>query len=1209
MKSNRLSNKFPLRYFLYFSLLIIIIVFLGFSLHLKIKTNVEEDEHNHIETIAHLKANQVKGWITEKISDANYILNNPFKNELVNYLSKRTGKAVIVQWLRSVVDWGSYERALLLDNNLEIILSDEEEEIVFAPCEAEQVKEAASKNKIILSDLHYSEYGEKAHMTLSIPLHDLRKGRDSFIGILNLRINPYKDLYPLIQSWPSPSISGETLLLRRENDEILYLNELRFMKGTALQLRQPIGKSDQVCSMAAKGIEQQVKGVDYRNIPVLAAIKKIEGKSWYLVAKIDLEEIEAPLRFQLLILWVIVGLMVIISASVIAFLWRHQRAQFYKELYQNEIERKAELKHYDYMIKYAYDIIFLINEDGEIIEANERACSAYGYSMNEFYNLHINDLKPNSGRISSEDAELKIENPGGVLYETQHCRKDGTIFDVEVSGHYFYIENKKFFQAIIRDISQRKLNDEKIRKSELKYRQLFENINNGFALHEMIYDQNGRAIDYLFLEINPAFEKLTGLNADSLIGKKVKEIIPVVEDYWIDNYAKVVETGEPVSFQNYSEAINKYFDVWAFSPEKGKFAVIFNDATDRKKMETDREITIKLLRLISGPNSMHELMKSAAQLLRDWSGCQAIGIRMQSGNDYPYFETLGFPENFVLAESSLCITDVNGQILRDELGNPILECMCGNILRSRFNPDLPFFTPHGSFWTNSTSELLASTSEEDRQARTRNRCNGEGYESVALIPLRVGDETFGLLQFNDPNKNKFTIEKIEFYERLADNLAIGLAQKRGVSALKESEEAARALMNATRDAAFMMDKVGTALAMNDEAAKRLGAAKEEALGYNIYDFLPAEVAGKRKEKVDQVFATGKPVQFTDVRNGRIIDNSIYPVFDSGGKVGRVAAFGRNITEMKKAEEKIQKQKETFQNIIDNSHTQLVYLDNEFNFVFVNDAYAANCKMTKEELIGKNHFYCFPSEENENIFKQVRDTGQAISYTDKPFTFPDQPERGVTYWDWTLTPVRDNTGIVKGLVFSLIETTERKKAEMRLKESENRFHSMFEKHGAVMLLINPADGKIIDANTAALEFYGYSKETINTLCITDINVLPPEIIEQKWLEAKNEKNDYFVFPHRLADGQIRKVEVHSSPILISNKTILFSIIHDITERESAKEELHRQLNELKRWHKLTSEREFRIIELKQQINKILEEQGRSPIYMSVVKKSNKDSSDH
>src|SRR5208337_1542690 len=105
------------------------------------------------------------------------------------------------------------------------------------------------------------------------------------------------------------------------------------------------------------------------------------------------------------------------------------------------------------------------------------------------------------------------------------------------------------------------------------------------------------------------------------------------------------------------------------------------------------------------------------------------------GEDFPYSEARGFPEEFIRLENSLCTKDVMGNIIRDSLGSPVIECMCGNVILGRVDPSKPFFSPGGSFWANSTTQLLATTSDEDRQTRTRNRCNGEGYESVALIPL------------------------------------------------------------------------------------------------------------------------------------------------------------------------------------------------------------------------------------------------------------------------------------------------------------------------------------------------------------------------------------------------------------------------------------------------------------------------------------------
>jgi PAS domain S-box-containing protein len=131
---------------------------------------------------------------------------------------------------------------------------------------------------------------------------------------------------------------------------------------------------------------------------------------------------------------------------------------------------------------------------------------------------------------------------------------------------------------------------------------------------------------------------------------------------------------------------------------------------------------------------------------------------------------------------------------------------------------------------------------------------------------------------------------------------------------------------------------------------------------------------------------------------------------------------------------LEQEKNLLQTIMNSAgRSNLVYLDRDFNFIRVNIAYAMTCGYTPEGMVGKNHFALYPHEENEAIFRRVRDTGVPEEYHDKPFEFPDQPERGVTYWDWTLTPVKDERGQVQGLVFSLTETTERKKAQEKLQQ--------------------------------------------------------------------------------------------------------------------------------------------------------------------------------
>jgi PAS domain S-box-containing protein len=279
---------------------------------------------------------------------------------------------------------------------------------------------------------------------------------------------------------------------------------------------------------------------------------------------------------------------------------------------------------------------------------------------------------------------------------------------------------------------------EALRASEERYRSLFSGMAEGFALHEIICNEKGEPCDYRFIDVNPAFERLTGLKRADIAGKTVLEVLPDIEPHWLKTYGEVALTGKPANFENYSAELGKHYEVFAYSPAPRQFAVIFRDITEQRLARQEREITIEFLRIVNGSTGTSALIKAAITFFQQRSGCQAVGVRLRQGDDYPYFEARGFSPEFVEAESSLCARDGNGALILNSAGYPIMECMCGNVIQKRFDPAKPFFTARGSFWTNSTTALLVGTSEADRQSRTRNRCNGEGYESVALIALHVG---------------------------------------------------------------------------------------------------------------------------------------------------------------------------------------------------------------------------------------------------------------------------------------------------------------------------------------------------------------------------------------------------------------------------------------------------------------------------------------
>jgi PAS domain S-box-containing protein len=200
---------------------------------------------------------------------------------------------------------------------------------------------------------------------------------------------------------------------------------------------------------------------------------------------------------------------------------------------------------------------------------------------------------------------------------------------------------------------------------------------------------------------------------------------------------------------------------------------------------TPKNVSAQILELLNQSIDEVDVVRDILLLIKGFTGIEAVGLRFQEGDDYPYYESNGFPEDFIQKENSLCVRDRAGRAMIDTDGDPILECMCGNIIRARTDSSLPFFTPNGSFWSNGTTELLASTTEEDRQARTRNYCNAVGYESVALIPLRSHQGNIGLLQLNDHRTKAFTPALITVLERIGENIGIALSRKRAEEELQQ----------------------------------------------------------------------------------------------------------------------------------------------------------------------------------------------------------------------------------------------------------------------------------------------------------------------------------------------------------------------------------------------------------------------------------------
>lgn len=269
-------------------------------------------------------------------------------------------------------------------------------------------------------------------------------------------------------------------------------------------------------------------------------------------------------------------------------------------------KEETQAANYRSILQTSMEGFWQVDARGRIVETNETYCRMSGYAREELLQMNINDL---DAVESQEDTQRHIQTvleKGADLFESIHRRKDGALYAVEINVRKLDRENIAVF---LRDVSARKQTEAALRDSENRYRALFDQMLDAFALHEIICDESGRPVDYRFLAVNSAFEEMTGLKAQDILGKTAREILPNLEDFWFERYGQVALSGNPDEFEEFSTSLNRYYEVRAFRTAPMQFAVIFHDVSERKYTEN---ITMAHMRIveIATARSLDDLLQT-----------------------------------------------------------------------------------------------------------------------------------------------------------------------------------------------------------------------------------------------------------------------------------------------------------------------------------------------------------------------------------------------------------------------------------------------------------------------------------------------------------------------------------------------------------------------------------------------------------------------
>ncbi|HTY09570.1 MAG TPA: PAS domain S-box protein [Bacteroidota bacterium] len=429
--------------------------------------SIKQEKKKELATIVDLKVQQIEEWRKERAADAltisrNRIISRAF-DQWLKSPSPRPVNEGLASWLTTRIESQPYDMASLLDTAGNVLLSAGRKSAEIGFNAHRDLSSAFRTRNIVFGDFEKEAPDVSIYLDIIAPLL-IERGKDTVsVGAVLLQLKPLDFFFPSLNSFPSNYKTCETLLFRKERDSVSFINETKDHKHAPLSLCFPLTQSQLPAVEFINTGREVVEGIDYNGIPVLAAARNIPGTPWGIVIEESTDEVYAPIRELKSAMELNAGLFIATVGSIIGLFWRQGRLTYYKRELALELERKALAEHYDYATRYANDIIIMADEAGNIIDINERGIHAYGYSRNEMRRLTIADIREMSNMTPVADAPEKLGDEKGLLFETRHRRKDGAMFPVEVSARTMKIGDRIFFQSIVRDITERKQAEQKLR--------------------------------------------------------------------------------------------------------------------------------------------------------------------------------------------------------------------------------------------------------------------------------------------------------------------------------------------------------------------------------------------------------------------------------------------------------------------------------------------------------------------------------------------------------------------------------------------------------------------------------------------------------------------------------------------------------------------------------------------------------------------------
>lgn len=461
-----------------FGLIALVLLLSGVWFYRQQAQSIRKDKFDDLKSIADLKINQIVQWRQERINDISVNSGDPFFRSAIQEWLKAPQDVVLknrIQGkLRLIMDQYNYQNMMLVTPDGQVLISLDPNLVILETEYQRLLAQSVASGPPVFGDFFRNLLANRIYLDLAAPILN----EDGFpVAVLILRVDPDRYLYPLIQSWPTPSQSAETLLVRKDGEYVVYLNTLRHRNDPPLTLRFPLVQRELPAVQAVLGQTGEYEGIDYREANVLAQIAYVPGTNWYMIAKVDTEEILADLRSLGMFVTLLVILSILMTAALMAYLFNDRQRRLYQNLLQSERERReaqekirtVQKEHTSFtdMIAASLNEIYIFDALTLCFRfVNNGALHNLGYSLQQIQTMTPLDLKPEFTPEKFRDLlqPLLDEHKRVLVFETIHRRADGSLYPVEVHLQLFDHEGDRVFLAVINDISERKQAEQEIKQ-------------------------------------------------------------------------------------------------------------------------------------------------------------------------------------------------------------------------------------------------------------------------------------------------------------------------------------------------------------------------------------------------------------------------------------------------------------------------------------------------------------------------------------------------------------------------------------------------------------------------------------------------------------------------------------------------------------------------------------------------------------------------